>query len=371
MYQIPYFDNEIIIVFLQAFTDDIGNSTPKRQSVKDLLKAFSKDEPDNSSVIFQPKSPKLAPKPIVPLKAEPMAFPPSVPLACSISNVQRMVQQFEDHAIVDDNIDIQNIKSLGDRDIADMQDNKTDDDQPDLDTDDSNSGDKSKIKLDVSMEGFTEATDITTPVEMAQESTQSRGIDFDTSYQISDLPEWSKNDIRMATPETHQRLKSETLFDITDLEDLRTDLDDLSDIEENVIQKDVVLSLPTYSDRTLVQERPFDQDDDSSPRLVESKIRMREVKIEQKFERMSMSISDTETKEDGEEFGRLSTSALSKEDEEEAASNFDKIIFDNYVEDKSEDWQTHESDPSPEKDQESGEIFGAPEKEHTNANQGK
>ena len=371
MYQIPDFDNKIIIVFLQAVTDDIGNSIPKRQSVKDLLKAFSKDEPDNSSVIFEPKSPKLAAKPIVPLKEEPMAFPPSVPLACSISNVQRMVQQFEDHAIVDDNIDILNIKPLGDRDIADMQDNKTDDDQPDLDTDDSNSGDKSKIKLDVSMEGFTEATDITTPVEMAQESTQSRGIDFDTSYLISDLPEWSKNDIRMATPETHQRLKSETLFDITDLEDLRTDLEDLSDIEENVIQIDAVLSFPTYSDRTLVQERPFDQDEDSSPRLVESKIRMREVKIEEKFERMSMSISDTETKEDGEEFGRLSTSALSKEDEEEAASNFDKIIFDNYVEDKSEDWLTHESDPSPEKDQESGEIFGAPEKEHTSAKQGK
>ena len=65
------------------------------------------------------------------------------------------------------------------------------------------------------------------------------------------------------------------------------------------------------------------------------------------------------------------TSVLSREDEEQAGSNFDKIIFDNYVEDKSEDWLTHESDPSPEKESGSGEIFGAPEKEPTNANKGK
>ena len=59
----------------------------------------------------------------------------------------------------------------------------------------------------------------------------------------------------------------------------------------------------------------------------------------------------------------FSTSVLSKEDEEQAASNFDKILVDNFVEDKSEDWLTHESDPSPEKETGSGEIFGPPEKE--------
>jgi hypothetical protein len=334
---------------LQAFTEDIGKITYNKPSVRDFIKTFSRDEKDKDIVNITGS----------PLKS---AIPATAPEEGTKRNVLRMVQQFEDHAILDD-IDIHKM-SLGDREVADIQDNKTDDDQPDLDTDES-SGDKSKIKLDVSMsmEGFTEATDITTPVEMAQESAPSRGVDFDTSYQISDLPDWSKHDIRMSTPETHHKLKSETLFDITDL-------DDLTDIEENM-QKDSVVSLTPYSDRTLVAEQPLNPEEDLSPRLVESKIKMREEKIEQKFERMSMSMSDTETNDEGEEFCRLSTSVLSKEDEEQAGSNFDKIIFDNYVEDKSEDWLTHESDPSPEKETGSGEIFGAPEKEPTNANKGK
>merc|ERR1711862_906315 len=61
--------------------------------------------------------------------------------------------------------------------FADIQDNKTDDDQPDLETDES-SGERSKMKNDPSMEGFTEATDITTPIEMGQESAPSRKEDF-------------------------------------------------------------------------------------------------------------------------------------------------------------------------------------------------
>ena len=278
-----------------------------------------------------------------------------------MSNVRRMVQQFEDHAIVDD-IDLQKLTSLGDREVADIQDNKTDDDQPDLELDDS-SGEKSKMKQDVSMEGFTETTDITTPIEMAQESAPSKGVDFDTSYQISDLPEWSKQDLRMSTPETHQKLKSETLFDITDL-------DDLSDVEEDMIQKDNVFM--SYSDRTLVPDRTMTQEEDSSPHIIETKIRIREDKIDEKFEKMSMSMSDPEnTATEGEEFCQLSTSVLSKEDEEQAASNFDKILVDNFVEDKSEDWLTHESDPSPEKETGSGEIFGSPEKEKADGIQGK
>ena len=40
-----------------------------------------------------------------------------VPMECSVSNVRRMVQQFEDHAIVDD-IDLQKLTSLGDREVA-------------------------------------------------------------------------------------------------------------------------------------------------------------------------------------------------------------------------------------------------------------
>ena len=304
-----------------------------------MLKAFSKDEPDNTKIATPVKSDRFPPE-------------PKVPLVCNVRNVRKMAQQFEDHAIVDE-IDIQKLTSLGDREVADIQDNKTDDDQPDLDTDES-SGDKSKIKLDISMEGFTEATDITTPVEMAQESAPSKGVEFDTSYQISDLPEWSK-DIRMSTPEAHQKLKSETLFDITDL-------DDLSDIEDNILLKDSVF--PSYSDKTLVADKPVATEE------VETKIKIREDKIYEKFEKMSMSMSDSENNYEGEEFGRLSTSVLSKEDEDQAASNFDKIIFDNYVEDKSEEWLTHESDPSPEKETGSGEIFGAPERESKSADQG-
>lgn len=359
--------------YLQAAPiEEIGNITPKKTSVKDLLKTFSRDDKDEGNAIA-PKKPSV--KEFIKSFSKddkddgnanwpPKTFTPvaSVPLECNISNVKRMAMMFEDHAIVDD-IDVQKLQSLGDRDIAEMQDNKTDDDQPDLDTDDS-SGDKSKIKPDVSMEGFTEATDITTPIEMGVESALSKGVDFDTSYQISDLPDWSKHDIRMSTPETHHRLKSETLFDITDL-------DDLTDIEENIMQKDAAISFTSYSEKTLIEERQFEQDEDCSPRLVESKLRIREEKIDEKFERMSMSMSEGDTHEEGDEFGRLSTSVLSKEDEEQAASNFDKIIFDNYVEDKSEDWLTHESNPSPEKEMGSGEIFGAPDKEETNANQGK
>ena len=292
------------------------------------------------------------------------------------SSVSSLINRFEqinnipnkptdDHAIVDD-VDVKQLKVIlghepENKDIADIQDNKTDDDQPDLELDDS-SGDKSKIKQDISMEGFTETTDITTPIEMAQESGPSKGVDFDTSYQISDLPEWSKYDLRMSTPETHHKLKSETLFDITDL-------DDLSDVEEDMIQKDNVFM--SYSDRTLVPDRTMTQEEDSSPHIIETKIRIREDKIHEKFEKMSMSMSDPENTAEGEEFCQLSTSVLSKEDEEQAASNFDKILVDNFVEDKSEDWLTHESDPSPEKETGSGEIFGPPEKEKADGVQGK
>ena len=107
------------------------------------------------------------------------------------NNASNVVPAFDDHAIVDE-VDVKKLSLIlghepENKEIADIQDNKTDDDQPDLETDES-SGEKSKIKLDVSMEGFTEATDITTPVEMAQESAPSKRDDLDTSYQISDIP---------------------------------------------------------------------------------------------------------------------------------------------------------------------------------------
>ena len=273
--------------------------------------------------------------PASPSTSSPAHHRPAVAELSSVSNVRKMVARLEDHACLDE-VDVKRLNSLGDGDIADMQDNRTDDDPADLETDDS-FGEKSKIKLDISMEGLTEHTDITTPVEMGLESAMSKRDDFDTSYQISDLP--IESTFRQDVPEIYQKEKSETLFNITDL-------DDLTDVEESTMHKDGFVSLTSYSDHTLVAEQ-----DDVSPRYVEAKIKLREEKIEEKFERMSISMSEADKTDVGEEeFERLSTSIISHEEEEQAALSFDQIIFDNYAEDKSEDWLTHGSDPSPEKD---------------------
>ena len=251
---------------------------------------------------------------------------------------------FDDHAIVDD-VDEKRLRVIlghepGHGELAEIHDNKTDDDQPDLETDDS-SGDKIKIKPDVSMEGFTEATDITTPLEMAQESGLSKPDDFDTSYQISDLPaEFSRHDTKINSPAT---LHKETLFEITDLEDL-TDTDDT--------REDIFVQTPSMSDRTLVPDSP------QGPGL-DNKIKRREQTIDRKFDRLSMEISDTEINAEREMFVKVSTQ-ISKKEEEEAAKSFEKIIFENFAEDKSEDWLTHGSEATPDKEVEQ-DIFGEPD----------
>ena len=250
------------------------------------------------------------------------------------------IPQTDDHAIVDD-VDVRNLKVIlghepGNREIADIQDNKTDDDQPDLETDES-SGDKLRIKPDHSMEGITEATDITTPVEMGQESAPSRRDDFDTSYQISDLPaEYSRQDKQLTSPATLHR---ETLFEITDLEDL-------TDIEENKDDMQDDLPLTSRSDKTLVPD---------SPDVIDHNIKKREASIARKFERLSMDLSDTEVTVEKE-----ITCNISKEEEEQASQSFDKIVFDNFAEDRSEDWLTHGSEATPDKEL-GQEIFGEPE----------
>merc|ERR1712142_990747 len=194
------------------------------------------------------------------------------------NNLSAAPPGFDDHAIVDE-VDVRKLSVIlghepENKELADIQDNKTDDDQPDLETDES-SGEKSKIKLDVSMEGFTEATDITTPVEMVQESAPSKKDDFDTSYQISDIPaELSKYDNKITSPATLHR---ETLFEITDLEDL-------TDIEET--KEDIFVQQSSRSDKTLVAE--------TSPQILDSKIKRREKNIDRKFDRLSMDLSDTE-----------------------------------------------------------------------------
>lgn len=249
----------------------------------------------------------------------------------------------EDHAIVDD-VDEKRLTVIlghepGRRELADIQDNKTDDDQPDLETDES-SGEKNKMRPDVSMEGFTEATDITTPVEMAGESGLSRREDFDTSYQISDLPpEFSRHDTKINSPAT---LHKETLFEITDL----SDLTDAEDNKEDIFVQSQTASL---SDRTLVPDSPD----------LENKIRRREATIERKFDRLSMELSDTEINVEKEMFVKVSTQ-ISRQEEEEAASSFEAIIFDNFAEDKSEDWLTHGSETTPDKEVQP-DIFGEPD----------
>jgi len=261
------------------------------------------------------------------------------------NNLSAAPPGFDDHAIVDE-VDVRKLSVIlghepENKELADIQDNKTDDDQPDLETDES-SGEKSKIKLDVSMEGFTEATDITTPVEMAQESVPSKRDDFDTSYQISDIPaEFSKYDNKITSPATLHR---ETLFEITDLEDL-------TDIEET--KEDIFVQQSSRSDQTLVA--------DTSPKVVDTKIKRREKNIDRKFERLSMDLSDTEMNVEKEMFVKVSTQ-ISKEEEEQAARSFDKIMFDNFAEDKSEDWLTHGSEPTPEKEV-ATDIFGEPDHE--------
>ena len=260
----------------------------------------------------------------------------------------------DDHAIVDD-VDEKRLTVIlghepGRRELADIQDNKTDDDQPDLETDES-SGEKNKMRQDVSMEGFTEATDITTPVEMAGESGLSRREDFDTSYQISDLPpEFSRHDAKINSPAT---LHKETLFEITDLSDL-------TDAEDNKEDIFVQTETPSVSDRTLVPDSPD----------LENKIRRREATIERKFDRLSLELSDTEISAEKEMFVKVSTQ-ISRQEEEEAASSFEAIIFDNFAEDKSEDWLTqgsHGSEATPDKEIQP-DIFGEPEVERVESKQ--
>ena len=72
-----------------------------------------------------------------------------------------------------------------------------------------------------------------------------------------------------------------------------------------------------------------------------------------------MEISDTEINAEREMFVKVSTQ-ISKKEEEEAAKSFEKIIFENFAEDKSEDWLTHGSEATPDKEVEQ-DIFGEPD----------
>ena len=70
------------------------------------------------------------------------------------------------------------------------------------------------------------------------------------------------------------------------------------------------------------------------------KLRNREGIIDHKFERLSAEISSEEFA--AAEYNLVSLQ-LSQEDQEEAVEHFDKLIQDNFLEDKSEDWSSNES----------------------------
>lgn len=255
----------------------------------------------------------------------------------------------DDHAIHDE-IDVHDLVDIlgrqpANQDIDEIIDNKTDDDQPDLETDES-SGEK-KMKGDVSMEGFTEATDITTPVEMRKEQPSRRD---DTSAQISDF-----SDFQRGTSDSH-RPKSATLFDITDPED-GSDIEEvgaIADLKHSKLFRDPSLQDSSASDKTLMAENSTYVDSAfvASDRAeeVELRIKKREGKIERKFDRLSLELSEAEC-DQADTFVKVSQEITAKE-EEEAANSFDRLVEDNFMEDKSEDWLSNDSSP----DEQLGDI---------------
>ena len=187
------------------------------------------------------------------------------------------------------------------------------------------------------MEGFTEATDITTPVEMRA---KDRARDDNTSAQVSEL---------VSSEAAQMRPKSATLYDVTDPE---SDMEDNTPVNNNnntEEQKAADSSLTT--DKTLVPELPPTQEARSEATVsadqVELRMKKREVSIDRRFARLSQEVMAEAV--NAEEVQRV-YHQLSLEEEEgddhAAAVNFDKIVQDNFAEDKSEDWLSNE-DSSP------------------------
>ena len=200
------------------------------------------------------------------------------------------------------------------------------------------------------MEGFTEATDITTPVEMRKEQPSKRD---DTSAQISDF-----SDFQRGTSDSHShRPKSETLFDITDPED-GSDIEEvgaIADLKHSKLFRDPSLQDSSASDKTLMAENSTFVDSAfvaSSDRAeeIELRIKKREGMIERKFDRLSLELSEAEC-DQADTFVKVSQKITAKE-EEEAANSFDRLVEDNFMEDKSEDWLSNDSSP----DEQLGDI---------------
>ena len=196
------------------------------------------------------------------------------------------------------------------------------------------------------MEGFTEATDITTPVEMG------RREEPDTLAQVSDISEFPRG------PEPHN----------TDPED-GSDMEETPELQEGRVQPTGRAELTRDSsssfDQTLVadctdwvhvdpvkveqvareakqEEREAEQEDEEKEEeVVELRMKKREGTIDRKFARLSQELGEEELDA---EYTRVSLQ-LSQTEEETADQSFDRIVSDTFREDRSEDWDSNDSSP--------------------------
>jgi hypothetical protein len=278
----------------------------------------------------------------------------------------------EDHALRDE-LDVERLGTvLAMREIDDIRDNRTDDDQPDLETDDSSGGIdhqlqmQPKIRPDASLDAITEATDITTPVEMLiREATYTAGADH--TLDLSEIPREEEAALVAMLPSDggHQQTISETLFDITDPEE------DDDEMEEQIISQtkteEAICGSTELSEKTLLIENNS-MEGTPSEDVVQLRINKRQGQIDRKFERLSQEISfelpgiNSNKEEEEDAFVRVA-SQLSQQEEEEAATSFDRLVMDNFAEDKSEDWKLS-NEATPDMEVIPGTIFGAIEMSH-------
>ena len=128
----------------------------------------------------------------------------------------------------------------------------------------------------------------------------------------------------------------------------KTDPTDLYNQVETEIQArldDKELSKPTFdlTDSTGYDKIDVDNKPAETQATVEVNLRNREGKIDHKFERLSAEISEQEF--DAAEYNRVSLQ-LSQQDQEDAAQDFDQLIQDIFLDDKSEDWLSNDSSPA-------------------------
>jgi hypothetical protein len=268
----------------------------------------------------------------------------------------------EDHALWDD-LDVEQLTTILDtKDLDVIRDNKTDDDHPDLETDDSSGGELQQqqqlpsLLLETSVDAITEATDITTPLEMLVRDLTTVTAETDhTSAQVSELSEIvHEEETKMAllSSDGHHPVP-ETLCDITDPEE--EEEDDNNMIHASVIsagESTSLVSMPHLPgleklDNTFVTDKGNILNN-VTPCLVQLRIQKRQHQIDEKFKRISQeitlesvcssSLDSCNGNEQEEEFHRVAAQ-LTDGEEEAALLTFDQLVLDTFLEDKSEDWK--------------------------------